>query len=275
MKLGFNQATCMKNSTLAADIFFAEECGYDYIEIRLDMLHDYLAHHRLNELADFFRTHHIKPYGFNSIEDINFCDRQQWQERLNQVAFACESARTIGGNYLVIVPTISANKRWSEQEIFADSVARLRELSEFVADYDMKLAFEPIGGQKCCVRSLAVANSIVEEVNRANVGLVIDAFNLYLDDGWRDVGVIDQVADEKIFIYHIDDADDLPIDKLEHCHRLFPGNGVIPLSAITAKLRQKNYHGICSLELFNPAYWLMDARDVFAIGARKTRAYLG
>jgi len=41
MKLGFNEATCMKHSSLQADLELCEKNGYDYIEIRLDMLADY------------------------------------------------------------------------------------------------------------------------------------------------------------------------------------------------------------------------------------------
>ncbi|MBJ5768384.1 sugar phosphate isomerase/epimerase, partial [Salmonella enterica subsp. enterica serovar London] len=52
MKLGFNEATCMRNSTLAQDVVLAERFGYDYIEIRLDMLQEWLQKHTLSELAD-------------------------------------------------------------------------------------------------------------------------------------------------------------------------------------------------------------------------------
>ncbi len=108
----------------------------------------------------------------------------------------------------------------------------------------MRLAFEPIGSAGCCVRSLAMAMEIVDAVDRSNVGLVVDAFNLYLHDQWRDLTTLRQIPVEKIFVYHIDDADNLPLATLEHCHRLFPGNGVIPLHEITHELVQKGYEGI-------------------------------
>lgn len=85
----------------------------------------------------------------------------------------------------------------------------------------MRLAFEPIGSAGCCVRSLAMAMEIVDAVDRSNVGLVVDAFNLYLHDQWRDLTTLRQIPVEKIFVYHIDDADNLPLATLEHCHRLF------------------------------------------------------
>ncbi|EEP2392012.1 2-keto-myo-inositol isomerase IolI1, partial [Salmonella enterica] len=89
MKLGFNEATCMRNSTLAQDVVLAERFGYDYIEIRLDMLQEWLQKHTLSELADIFAVGHLKPWGYNSLEDITFCDSESWAEKLRQLAFAC------------------------------------------------------------------------------------------------------------------------------------------------------------------------------------------
>lgn len=177
------------------------------------------------------------------------------------------------GDCLVVVPTIRQGEIF-RQETVKDSVKRLREMAAVAEESQMRLAFEPIGSAGCCVRSLAMAMEIVDAVDRSNVGLVVDAFNLYLHDQWRDLTTLRQIPVEKIFVYHIDDADNLPLATLEHCHRLFPGNGVIPLHEITHELVQKGYEGICSLELFNPGYWQMAASEVFAIGAEKTRPFL-
>lgn len=274
MKLGFNQATCMANSTLEQDIHLAEVCGYDVIELRLDMLKNYLKQHDISELATFFSTSHVKPYGYNSLEDINFCDPQSWREKRGQLVFACAVASAIGGDCLVVVPTVRAGLTRSQAEVISDSVGRLRELADYAGQHGMRLAFEPIGSADCCVRSLPLAMEIVDAVDRDNVGLVVDAFNLFLFDRWQDPTILRQVPTEKIFVYHIDDADDLPVGKLDHCHRLFPGNGVIPLAEISRQLTSMHYSGPCSLELFNPGYWRMAAQDVFEIGASKTRPFL-
>lgn len=47
MKLGINEATCKENSSLELDLQLCEKYHYDYIEIRLDMLKDYLKNIRL------------------------------------------------------------------------------------------------------------------------------------------------------------------------------------------------------------------------------------
>jgi 2-keto-myo-inositol isomerase len=77
-----------------------------------------------------------------------------------------------------------------------------------------------------------------------------------------------------VFIYHIHDCEDKPLGVLDHCHRLYPGDGVIPLAAISEKLHAKGYDEICSVELFRPEYWDLDPETVIKTAAEKTRRYL-
>ncbi|WP_265457053.1 sugar phosphate isomerase/epimerase family protein [Enterococcus sp. HY326] len=273
MKLAINEATCMKNSTLMEDLYLAEANDYDFIELRIDMLREYLKTGSLGELAEFFKTHHLKPAGFNSIEDINFSTPEKWQAIEEDLRFVCEVKAAIGGEVLVVVPTIS-DVEYSEEEVFKDSVTVLNKILAYTDKLKLKIAFEPIGSQNCCVRSLEEAHRITKAVNHSNVGLIVDAFNLYLFDGWQDIDYLEKITPEEIFCYHIDDSDNLPLELLDHAHRLFPGNGVIPLKAISDKLKSIGYDGACSLELFNPSYWQMNARDVFRLGAEKTKEFL-
>lgn len=68
MKLSFNEATTLKNSNLEKDLELCEKLGYDYIEIRAeDKLPEYLQHHSIEDLADYFRTRHIKPLALNAL----------------------------------------------------------------------------------------------------------------------------------------------------------------------------------------------------------------
>jgi 2-keto-myo-inositol isomerase len=275
MKLGFNEATCMKRSNLKLDLELCEKNGYDYIEIRLDMLGDYLKDHQYSDLKKFFASSHLKPYAFNSIENINFCTPEEWQERLKLFTFACQSANEIENPYIIMVPTMGPEMALkSEQDIFADSVESLNKFADIAKPYGVKLAFEPIGDPRWCVRSLKQCWDIVKHIDRSDIGIALDAFNLFLYSKMTDLDDLDQVPLEKIFVYHIDDCEDLPLGILDHCHRMFPGDGVIPLGRLSDKLKAKGYDQIASLELFRPQYWEMDPADVIRIGAEKTRLFL-
>jgi hypothetical protein len=69
MKLGFNEATALecKGQSLMADLEMCEKYGFDYIEIRFDCVKDYLKEHTLEELADWFKNHHLKPWAYNTL----------------------------------------------------------------------------------------------------------------------------------------------------------------------------------------------------------------
>ncbi len=275
MKLGYNEATAMKKSSLENDLRLCERYGYDYIEIRLDMLKEYLKSHTVQDLKDFFHKSHLKPYAFNSIENINFCTENEFQERLDLLKFGCEIAQEINNPYIIVVPTMGADMiQKSESEVLEDSVEVLKNLSDAAGPFGVKLAFEPIGDPRWCVRNMRQCWDIIRRVERENVGIALDAFNLFLYNKLLDIEDIELLPLEKIFVYHIDDSEDLPLDELDHCNRLFPGDGVIPLNEISLRLKRAGYTEIASLELFRPEYWDMEPEEVIRIGAEKTRAYL-
>lgn len=275
MKLGINEATCKENSSLEQDLLLCEKYHYDYIEIRLDMLKDYLKTHTIDDLKKFFQTSHVKPYAFNSIENINFCTPKQEQEMIELFTFACKVGQQINNPYIIVVPTVSDEMiTKSHEEIFQDSIRILKKLSDIALPYNIKLAFEPIGNKYWCVRELTQCLDIINAVNRENVGIALDAFNLFLYNKLENINSIDLVPQKKIFVYHINDSEDLPLSILDHCHRLLPGDGVIPLHEISSKLKSKGYEGIASVETFRPEYWQMNPDDVFRLAAEKTKAYL-
>ncbi len=275
MKLGYNQATCMKRSSVENDLRLCEKYGYDYIELRLDLLKEYLKEHSIKELNAFFKESHLKPYALNSIEDINFCTEQQWNELDELFTFACKVAQEINNPYLIIVPTMGPDMcTKTEAEVFDDSVAVIKKLSDIAKPYGVKLAFEPIGDRRWACNSMRQAYEIIKAVDREDVGLAIDCINVYLHDKCADVAYINEIPLEKIFVFHINDCEDLPLGVLDHCNRLFPGDGCIPISKITDLLKAKGYEEIASLELFRPEYWDMDPEDVIRIGAEKSKVYL-
>ena len=275
MKLGFNEATCMKNSSVELDLKICEKYGYDYIELRLDMLRDYLARNKITDLQSFFHSSHLKPWALNSIEDINFRSTSEWIDLLSLFKFACEIGQAIESPYLIVVPTMSKvgqQRFW--QEIFANSVEVLTKLADIAHPYGIKLALEPIGDKRWCVRSLDQALEIIEAVNRDNVGIALDAFNLYLYQHLDDIESINKVPLDKLYTYHIDDSEDLPLGILDHCNRLYPGDGVIPLRKISDMLHSKGYEGACSIELFRPEYWEQDPEKIISTSAEKVKQFL-
>ena len=275
LKLGYNEATCKENSSVERDLEYCEKYGYDYIELRLDMLKEYLKTHTVQDLKDFFTNSHLKPFAFNSIENINFCTEEEWKELVDLFTFACEIAKEINNPYIIVVPTVTEGIcTKNEKEVFDDSVKVLNELADIAAPYGVKVSFEPIGDRRWCCNSVRQALEIVNAVNRPEVGLTVDCINFYMHDKAADVDYIRQIPTEKLFVYHINDCEDLPLGILDHCHRIMPGKGAIPIAKISEAVKDAGYNGPACLELFRPEYWEMDAEEVIKMGAAFTKVYL-
>jgi len=128
------------------------------------------------------------------------------------------------------------------------------------------LAFEFLGQTDCSVQTLELADEIVVKVNRRNIGLVIDSFHFHA--GGSTIRMIEALDPKRLFIFHINDAEDLPRQKLTDANRVLPGLGILPLQEIIAAFRKIGFDANASVEIFRPEYW---ERDPFEL-ARDAKA---
>lgn len=269
MKICFNQATTMKNSTLESDLEYCEKSHYDLIEIRLDKLHDYLTRHTLGELRAFFDSHHIKPFAFNALEFINFRDKNGFEDIMRGLQFCCEAGQIIGCSRVVIVPTFDVGDK-TITEIREETVRVINIMADYAEPFGVKLAFEFVGYPNCSVNTFGQAYDIIKTVNRKNVGVVLDCFHFHaMGSRFEDLEAADA---EKIFILHLDDSEDLPVGAARDNNRLMPGEGAIDLPRILTILKKLGYDSMISIELFRPEYWDWPDEENIQICYDKTRA---
>jgi sugar phosphate isomerase/epimerase len=53
--------------------------------------------------------------------------------------------------------------------------------------------------------------------------------------------------------------------------RVYPGDGVAPLTEILSTMRDVGFDGYLSLELFNESYWKQDPSEVARTGLKKMK----
>jgi 2-keto-myo-inositol isomerase len=258
MKLALNGATTMRAS-LTEDIQSASAAGFEYLEIWAAKLRKFLASHTAAELKSMLDEKGLKPYSINSIEHITFRNAEKHMALLDECEELCSIAAEVGCPYIVVVPSpLPAGS--SRVEVIEESVRVLTELSIIAEHYNVALAFEFLGQADCSVQTLALADEIVEKVARPNVGLVIDSFHFYA--GGSTIESIEALDAKRLFIFHINDAEDLPREELEDRHRLLPGLGILPLAEIIAALKRINYTRVVSVEIFRPEYWERDPAEL-------------
>ncbi|MBU7591376.1 2-keto-myo-inositol isomerase [Metabacillus halosaccharovorans] len=268
MKLCFNQATTLENSNLVKDLEYCEKHGYDFIEIRtMDKLPEYLQNHSINDLANFFKSNHIKPLALNALVFFNNRDEAGLKETIAEFKNMLEVAGEIGAQYIVAVPLVTQEKIL-KTDIKDSCVEVLKELSDLAKPYGVNIALEFVGHPQCTVNTFGQAYDIVEAVDRENVGLVLDAFHFHAMGS--DLEDLKNADGSKIFIFHIDDTEDFPIGFLTDEDRVWPGLGAIDLESILAILKDKGYSGSASVEIFRPEYYQLDAEEAIKTAKETT-----
>ncbi len=265
MLLGFNGATTMK-ADLPADISAAAAAGFKALEIWAEKMDRYLTQHSLDDLNTLFTQHRLQPVSINSIEFITFRPAEEYEQIKARCHELCIRADGLGCDKIVVVPSPTPEGGADWTEIKAESVNVLRDLATIAEPYGVQLAFEFLGFGWCSVRTLAQCWEIVNEVNRPNVGLVIDTCHFHA--GSSAPSSIEAVDPRKILIFHINDVEERPRESIEDAHRLLPGEGVIPLDDILSPLKEIGFDGLCSIELFRPEYWELDPQEL----AKRARA---
>ncbi len=268
MRLALNGATIMR-SPLADDIEIAAETGFGALELWAGKLDAYQREHSLEELADRMRTLGVQPWCINSIEDITPRDALGRARILDRLERMTAIARAIGAPSIVVVPG-RAPAGFGRAAAIADAVAVLRMMSDVAGE--VGLAFEFLGKPGCSVPTLDLAIDIVAGVDRQNVGMVIDAFHFHA--GGSKLADLAHVPVDKLFVMHLNGCEDRPARELTDAHRLFPGEGVIPIGEMLGALRSRGFDGTMSIEIFRPEYWERDPRQVAREARMKAEAVL-
>ncbi len=271
MKIALNGATTMK-ADLETDIKAAAEAGFDLIEIWAAKLRVFLGTKSVDDLKALLSESGVQPYSINSIEHITFRSDDDYAKIKSECEELSSIAGQLGCPYIVVVPGKLPDGATKEQ-IVDESVRVLNELGDIAGAHGVSLAFEFLGQTDCSVQTLDLCNEIVEKVNRDNIGNVLDTFHFYAGNSTFEA--IDTLRPEKLFIFHINDAEDLPKESLTDAQRLYPGEGILPIKEIKSRFDKIGYDRMVSIEIFRPEYWDQDPFEVARRARRATIDVLG
>ena len=271
MKIALNGATTM-HADLSTDILAASAAGYDLIEIWSAKLYKYLEAKTPADLKAELATAGIEPYSINSIEHITFRSDSEYENIKSECETLSRIANEIGCPYIVVVPGKLPLDATNEV-IVDESVRVLTELSDIAGKYGVSLAFEFLGQADCSVQTLDLCSEIVEKVGRENIGNVIDSFHFYAGNSTFEA--IDRLDPNKLFIFHINDSEDLPKEQLTDAQRLYPGLGILPLAEMREHFDKIGYDRMVSIEIFRPEYWAQDPYEVAQKAKAATEEVLG
>ena len=145
-----------------------------------------------------------------------------------------------------------------------------------LADFTRENVCQPITGFRT---GLIGGRDVVNRYDRpVSYGIRRCEFDQYLrrrTPARHETWTIESLDQNKLFIFHINDAEDLPKERLTDAHRLYPGTGILPLREIKDRFDRIGYNRMVSVEIFRPEYWQQDPFDVAHKAKAATESALG
>lgn len=139
----------------------------------------------------------------------------------------------------------------------------LRWLVNEAAARGLRIAYEAMAWSTH-INNTAAAWALVRRIDAPNLGLVIDAFHIFVRN--RSVADLADIPVEKIFLVQLSDLVSLPtpdnLVEIARHQRLLPGQGNFPLYTLLNLLEEKGYDGPLGLEVFNDQYHQRTPGDV-------------
>ena len=111
---------------------------------------------------------------------------------------------------------------------------------------------------------------VAAESGHEDACVLTDVYHIY--KGGSDFRGLRLVAGSSAHVVHINDYPATPArEAMTDADRIYPGDGVAPLTQIVSDLVHTGFRGFLSLELFNPNYYQQDPLIVAQDGLAKTR----
>ena len=265
---------CLNTSTiqgqkvpLTDQIRIAATAGYSGIEIWLRDLDKYLAEGgRLSDLKK-----QIEDLNLTVESAIGFAtwivdDPNQRQAGLEQARRDMANLRQIGGKRIA-APPAGATKQ-SDLNL-AEAAARYRALLEAGRQEGVVPQVELWGFSRSLHR-LGELLYVAAESGAEDACLLPDVYHLY--KGGSSFAGLQLINGKKIHVFHVNDYPATPSrETITDAHRVYPGDGVAPLTDILKGLWETGFRGTLSLELFNRDYWKQDPLSVARTGLAKMK----
>lgn len=190
-----------------------------------------------------------------------------WDDSLKDTRNRMRMAAAIGAHHIQTIPNTvgeNFNQKW-----VAD---RYRDIIEMgINDYQLNPALVFV--KYFPIKTMGQAAGIALDANHPKAMIIPDVYHMYISEGGFEG--IKLLRSEMIAIFQFNDAPASPaLHQLGDEHRVYPGDGILPLPQIFKDLKDTGYKGCISLEMYNPQYWKQDLQMVAETGLRKTLAVL-
>ncbi|ADP12803.1 4-hydroxyphenylpyruvate dioxygenase [Erwinia sp. Ejp617] len=183
---------------------------------------------------------------YQVLMDFDGAPDEMRNNKRNEALEMMSTAQRLGATTL-LVPA-STHPACCQQRTEED----LRWLVQQAARHHLRVAYEAMAWSRH-INNIAAAWQLVKRINAPNLGLVVDAFHIFVLQ--RTLADLEGIPAGKIFLVQLSDLDTQPdaqqLKKVARHDRLLPGEGHYPLRALLEHLQQIGYQGPIGLEVFS------------------------
>lgn len=256
----------IRPASLKDKIRIAAEAGFDAIEPWDGELRDYEADGgNLAELGKRIRDAGLFVPSVIGLWNAIPPSEEEWLAQLPKTRDRMRMASAIGAEHVQVIP--QPQRPWQEFDLKWAS-AKYRAILEIgLADYNLNPAMVFVEFLPGAAR-MGQAAAIALDADHPKAKIIPDVFHMHIgDSGFSGLRLI---QGEFIAIFQFNDAPAHPAKgALADKHRVFPGDGILPLKQCLKDLVAIDYQRCVSLELYNPEYWKRDPLAVAKEGHDK------
>jgi 4-hydroxyphenylpyruvate dioxygenase len=247
---------------------YADAAG-SAIELWLTKLEEYLATHSTEEVArraaDRGLTLAAAAFQGGVLVSQGEARRAAWEQFQRRLEL-CDRLRIP-----VLVVAADFLGPFHQTDIERAQVS-LEQAGDAAARHGVKVAIE-FHARNSFVNNLETAVMLARSAEKPNVGICLDLFHFFVGPSkFDDLALL---TNENLFHVQVSDVADRPRELATDADRILPGDGDFHLRPVFDYLRQIGYAGAVSLELLNPQFWQIAARQVGEIGLTALRVALG
>lgn len=264
-QLGLNTST-IRPASLMDKIRIAAETGYTAIELWNNDLSEYEDQGgSLTDVKKALDDHGLTVPTVIALHGWFNTTGAEHQAAIEDAKIRMAQAAAVGSTYIISSPP----REVADLQVGGENY---RELLELGREFGVKPAMEFLGFVDG-VNQVKHAWEVMEVADHPDSTIVLDPFHIYRGGG--EIEDMEGIPGDKIAVFHFNDAPADPArSEQTDADRVYPGDGILDLKRMISMLKDVDYSGVISLELFNPSYWEEDPTEVARIGLEKMQSVI-
>jgi 2-keto-myo-inositol isomerase len=194
-------------------------------------------------------------------------DPQKRAEAVEQMKKDMDVIAQVGGKRIAAPPSGATNGKQLDLMAAAERYRKILEVGDEIG----VIPQVEVWGFSANLHRLGQSMFVVIESGHPKACLLPDFYHIY--KGGSSFEGLKMLSPQAVQVFHMNDYPNIPREKIGDKDRIFPGDGIAPLSRLVREMRENGVVPVLSIEIFNREYWeKYDAKTICELGLKKMKA---